>query len=140
MSDDIRVIIVKLADRLHNMRTLEALRPEKQKRIASETLEIYAPLADRLGIMTIKWELEDLSLRYLDPDAYHEIASSMKMRRRERLEVVDEAVNEIEGTIKDLELENVDVYGRPKHIYSIYRKMVDKKKDLKIFTIYQPFG
>lgn len=131
MSDDIRVIIVKLADRLHNMRTLEALRPEKQKRIASETLEIYAPLADRLGIMTIKWELEDLSLRYLDPDAYHEIASSMKMRRRERLEVVDEAVNEIEGTIKDLELENVDVYGRPKHIYSIYRKMVDKKKDFK---------
>ncbi|MBM7617085.1 GTP pyrophosphokinase [Weissella uvarum] len=129
MSNDIRVIIVKLADRLHNMRTLDALRPEKQKRIASETLEIYAPLADRLGIMTIKWELEDLSLRYLDSEAYHEIASAMKMRRQERLDIVEQAVAEIEQTIQDLHLENVDVYGRPKHIYSIYRKMVDKKKN-----------
>lgn len=131
MSNDIRVIIVKLADRLHNMRTLDALRPEKQKRIASETLEIYAPLADRLGIMTIKWELEDLSLRYLDPEGYHEIASSMKLRRRERLQIVEEAVSEIEQTIEELDLKNVDVYGRPKHIYSIYRKMVDKKKDFQ---------
>ncbi|MHD0292047.1 RelA/SpoT family protein [Weissella tructae] len=131
MSKDIRVIIVKLADRLHNMRTLDALKPEKQRRIASETLEIYAPLADRLGIMTIKWELEDLSLRYLDPDAYHDIAKKMKMRRQERLNFVEEAVDEIENIISSLNLEHTDVYGRPKHIYSVYRKMVDKHKDFE---------
>jgi GTP pyrophosphokinase len=128
MSHDIRVIIVKLADRLHNMRTLSALREEKQKRIASETLEIYAPLADRLGIMTIKWELEDMSLRYLNFEAYHEIAKSMNLRRQERLAIVDQAVDEIEHAITDLKLKHTDVYGRPKHIYSIYRKMVDKNK------------
>ena len=128
MSHDIRVIIVKLADRLHNMRTLSALREEKQKRIASETLEIYAPLADRLGIMTIKWELEDMALRYLNFEAYHEIAKSMNLRRQERLAIVDQAVNDIEHAITDLKLKHTDVYGRPKHIYSIYRKMVDKNK------------
>lgn len=128
MSKDIRVIIVKLADRLHNMRTLEALRPEKQRRIAAETQEIYAPLADRLGIMTIKWELEDLSLRYLDSDSYHDIAKKMKLRRKERLAIVQTAVEEIKAAISDLGLTHVNVYGRPKHIYSIYRKMVDKHK------------
>lgn len=131
MSKDIRVIIVKLADRLHNMRTLDALKPEKQQRIASETLEIYAPLADRLGIMTIKWELEDLSLRYLDTDAYHDIAKKMKMRRQERLNFVDQAVAEIENIVGELHLEHADVYGRPKHIYSVYRKMVDKHKEFE---------
>ena len=128
MSKDIRVIIVKLADRLHNMRTLGALREEKRRRIASETLDIYAPLADRLGISTIKWELEDLSLSYLDPDKYHSIASQMNMKRDERIRYVEEAVREINDAIKDLELDNVSVYGRPKHIYSIYRKMTDKHK------------
>ena len=128
MSKDIRVIIVKLADRLHNMRTLGALREEKQKRIAKETLEIYASLADRLGISTIKWELEDLSLSYIDPEQYYHIASLMNMKREERISYVQEAVEQINGAIKDLELSHVDVYGRPKHIYSIYRKMVDKHK------------
>lgn len=128
MSKDIRVIIVKLADRLHNMRTLGALREEKQRRIASETLDIYAPLADRLGISTIKWELEDLALNYLDPEKYYMIASQMNMKRDERIQYVQEAVTEITQAIQDLELENVSVYGRPKHIYSIYRKMTDKHK------------
>lgn len=128
MSKDIRVIIVKLADRLHNMRTLGALREEKQRRIASETLDIYAPLADRLGISTIKWELEDLALSYLDPEKYYMIASQMNMKRDERIQYVQEAVTEMTQAIQDLELENVSVYGRPKHIYSIYRKMTDKHK------------
>ncbi|AVH75734.1 RelA/SpoT family protein [Weissella koreensis] len=128
MSHDIRVIFVKLADRLHNIRTLDALNPAKQKRIAGETLEIYAPLADRLGIMTIKWELEDTSLRYLDYEAYHAIAQDMQLRRNERLEIVATAVDEIKVTIDNLKLKNVSVYGRPKHIYSIYRKMQKKQK------------
>ncbi len=110
------------------MRTLGALREEKQRRIASETLDIYAPLADRLGISTIKWELEDLALSYLDPEKYYMIASQMNMKRDERIQYVQEAVTEITQAIQDLELENVSVYGRPKHIYSIYRKMTDKHK------------
>lgn len=128
MAKDIRVIIVKLADRLHNMRTLDALRPDKQRRIAHETLSIYAPLADRLGISAIKWELEDLSLAVLEPDAYHQIAGQMDMKREERLKAIQIAVDKIEDSIHDLGLKNVVVYGRPKHIYSIYRKLVDKHK------------
>ncbi len=122
MSKDLRVIIVKLADRLHNMRTLKHLRPDKQRRIAN------APLADRLGISTIKWELEDTSLRYLNPQQYYRIVHLMNSRRDERLQYINEAIDEIKGAIVDLKLKDCEIYGRPKHIYSIYRKMRDQHK------------
>jgi GTP pyrophosphokinase len=127
MAEDIRVVLIKLADRLHNMRTIEALPPDRRLRMAHETIDIYAPLAHRLGMWQVKWELEDLSFAVTDPDAYEQIAGQFKRKRKEREAFVTE-VNEI----LDRELERVDIHadisGRPKHAYSIWKKQKDTGK------------
>jgi len=123
MAGDIRVLLIKLADRLHNMRTLSALPQDKQRRIATATLEIYAPLAHRLGVQQVKWELEDLSFKALHPGPYHEIASLVEKRRGERQEYVESVLEAARTRIREAGLK-ADVVGRPKHLYSIYEKMV----------------
>lgn len=129
MAKDIRVIIIKIADRLHNMRTLNFMSPEKQKQKAQETLDIYAPLADRLGISKIKSELEDLSLRYIEPEAYYDLADKIKRKQSEREAYVRKIMVEIEGHCKESEIE-CEVTGRPKHFFSIYKKMKNQNKTL----------
>ncbi|MGA9160854.1 MAG: bifunctional (p)ppGpp synthetase/guanosine-3',5'-bis(diphosphate) 3'-pyrophosphohydrolase [Actinomycetota bacterium] len=123
MAGDIRVLLIKLADRLHNMRTLSALPPDKQRRIATATLEIYAPLAHRLGVQQVKWELEDLSFKTLHPGPYHEIASLVEKRRGERQQYVEGVLEAARTRIREGGLK-AEVDGRPKHLYSIYEKMV----------------
>lgn len=125
MGDDVRVVLIKLADRLHNMRTLSHLPPEKQKRIAEETLEIYAPLANRLGIWQMKWELEDLSFRYVHPERYKDIARHIAERRADRERDIQAIAERIKGEMTKAGIE-ADVEARPKHLYSIYRKMERK--------------
>jgi guanosine-3',5'-bis(diphosphate) 3'-pyrophosphohydrolase len=129
MAKDIRVVIIKLADRLHNMRTMKHLPQEKQKVKAQETLDIYAPLAHRLGIYKWKWELEDLCFRYLNTSAYYELVGSIAQRRSERETYLDQVVGEISTVLKRIGIE-AEIEGRPKHFYSIYRKMIQKGKTI----------
>lgn len=136
MTGDIRVIVVKLADRLHNMRTLSSMPPHKQQRIARETLEIFAPLAHRLGIGQIKWELEDLSFQYLDPDAYESLARRLRTRQSERERHIESAVEQLRASLEeDVELPEwvaaLDITGRGKHLYSIHNKMRKEGKTLE---------
>ena len=129
MADDIRVIIIKLADRLHNMRTLKFMSDEARERIAKETIDIYAPLANRLGISSIKWELEDLCLRYLEPKTYYELVDSVDKKRRERQSFIDAAIASIWRKLADAGLAS-EISGRAKHFYSIYKKMKRDGKDI----------
>jgi guanosine-3',5'-bis(diphosphate) 3'-pyrophosphohydrolase len=136
MAQDIRVVLIKLADRLHNMRTLEGLPPDKQQRIARQTMEIYAPLAERLGIWQVKWELEDLSFKALDPERYRELAANLDTRRHHRETYIDRAM-----AILTPELEKsgivADLNGRPKHLYSIWKKMQRKAAAFgEIYDVY----
>jgi guanosine-3',5'-bis(diphosphate) 3'-pyrophosphohydrolase len=132
MAKDIRVIIIKLADRLHNMRTLGSLPPAKQQAIARETLDIYAPIAHRLGIWKIKWEIEDECLRFLDPTGYHDIVERVAKTRREREADVEKAIGRLRDEFKSLKV-NAEIQGRPKHFYSIYSKI---SKGREFSTIY----
>lgn len=129
MAKDVRVVVIKLVDRLHNMRTLRYMRSDKQKRIAQETLEIFAPLAHRLGIFNIKWELEDLSFRYLEPDKYYDLVDQMKQKRHVREEIVNEAIDVLRKALDDAHI-HCEINGRPKHFYSIYKKMKKDNRDL----------
>mgnify|MGYP000046118186 FL=1 len=136
MAKDIRVILVKLADRLHNMRTAQYWSPETQKKKARETMDIYAPIAQRLGISKIKVELDDLSLKYLEPDAYYELVQKVSMKREQRQEFVDAIVKEVTRHIHQAGIE-ADVNGRIKHFFSIYKKMVNQHKTLdQIYDIF----
>lgn len=127
MSEDIRVVIIKLADRLHNMRTLNFMTPEKQQIKSKETLDIFAPIAHRIGMAKIKWELEDISFRYLYPKEYEEISELVMANREEREEYTRKIIENIKIELKKHDIE-VEVTGRPKHLYSIYRKMIEKEK------------
>jgi len=129
MAKDIRVIIIKLADRLHNMRSLNFLSQERRKKMAAETLEIYAPLAGRLGISQIKCELEDLCLKYLNPEAYESLVENINQKLSERKEFVAQVVEDIKKLMEESGIKG-EVFGRPKHFYSIYKKMVNKGKTL----------
>ncbi len=131
MGDDIRVVLIKLADRLHNMRTLGYMPEEKRKRIAQQTLDIFAPLANRLGIWQIKWELEDLAFRYVNPEKYREIAENLAERRQDRERQIQQIIQRMQTILRENGIK-AEISGRPKHIYSIYKKMVEKGKTFEM--------
>jgi guanosine-3',5'-bis(diphosphate) 3'-pyrophosphohydrolase len=136
MAQDIRVVLIKLADRLHNMRTLYGLPSEKQQRIARQTMEIYAPLAERLGIWQMKWELEDLAFKALEPERFHELARLLDTRRAGRETYIERAIAELKPRLVDAGIE-ADLQGRPKHIYSIWKKMERKSAEFgEIYDVY----
>jgi len=136
MAQDIRVIVVKLADRLHNMRTLEFMSEDKQRAIALETREIFAPLANRLGIGRIKWELEDLAFKYLEPLGYREVQCLVAEKRADRESRLDNVIEVLQIRLEQIGITNVDISGRPKHLYGIYRKMQQQQKEFnEIFDI-----
>jgi GTP pyrophosphokinase len=137
MGDDVRVVVIKLADRLHNMRTLAHLPAEKHRRIAEETLEIFAPLANRLGIWQMKWELEDLAFRYVYQEEYREIAAHVAERRVDREKALREISLRLKSVLAELNIQ-AEVTGRPKHLYSIYRKM--ERKDVQFDMVYDVRG
>ena len=138
MSRDIRVILIKIADRLHNMRTMEYQTPAKQKKKAFETMEIYAPIAHRLGLAKMKWELEDLSLKYLDPVAYREITERLEADSADHNQFLGAVQEKLQGKLAEMEVPNFLVYGRVKHPYSIYRKMYAQEKTME--EIYDLFA
>ena len=129
MAKDIRVILIKLADRLHNMRTLQYMKPEKQKEKARETLDIYSPIAQRLGISKVKVELDDLSLKYLEPDVYYDLVEKVALKRSERQAFVNGIVKDVSAKMKEAGIK-AEVYGRAKHFFSIYKKMVNQNKTI----------
>lgn len=128
MAKDIRVIIIKLSDRLHNLRTLEYVDEDNQREKAHETLEIYAPLAHRLGIYRIKWELEDTSLRYIDPKGYYDLVEKVAAKRKEREAYIDQVIEILYEKLKDMRID-AEIEGRAKHFYSIYKKMYMQHRD-----------
>ena len=135
MSKDIRVLIIKLADRLHNMRTIEYMKPAKIEEKCKETLEIYAPLAGRLGISTVKFELEDIALKYLHPEEFKDLQEKVSLRKSQREETINTVIGEIKEALDDMDLE-YDIYGRAKHFYSIYKKMKFQNKQIdEIFDL-----
>ena len=137
MGKDIRVILIKLADRLHNMRTLKYLKRDRQIANAKETMDLYAPLANRLGLYSIKWELEDLSFKYLEPEEYHELVEGINKKREERLQFIEKIMNDIRVELKKQKID-AEVTGRAKHLYSIYRKM--KRDNKTLDQIYDLFA
>jgi GTP diphosphokinase / guanosine-3',5'-bis(diphosphate) 3'-diphosphatase len=130
MAKDIRVVLIKLADRLHNMRTLKYQSDDKKKEKARETLEIFAPIAHRLGISRIKWELEDLSLLYMDPDGYYSLVERVAKKRKDREDFINQVIHELKEKLQEFDIQN-EIYGRPKHFYSIYKKMVNQGREFE---------
>lgn len=139
MAEDPRVVIVKLADRLHNMRTLDVLRPEKRRRIATDTREIYAPLAGRLGIAQLKWPLEDLAFKYLESEQYFWLVDQLREQLSSRRNFLDEMVGQLSAAFKEHGLE-ADIYGRPKHLFSIYKKLLRPEIAMDINRVYDLFA